>query len=62
MLKSSMIYVLLFGLREEIIVSMASVKFSILVSRLDLYNAAVIMQLRAFRSAKIISILPRMKD
>ena len=53
MLKSPMIYVLLFGSSEEMIVSKAAVKFSTLISTLYLYTKpTVIMPLGVFKSAK----------
>ena len=62
MLKSLMIYVLLFESSEEMIVSNPIVKFLRLISTLHLYtNQTVIMLLGAFLSAKIVLIPPQMK-
>ena len=63
MLKSPIIYVLLFGSNEEMIVSKAIVKFSTLIFTMLLYtNPTVIMPLGVFKSAKIVSIPPPMKN
>ena len=55
MLKSPMIYVLLFGSSEEMVISEAMVKLSTLISALRLYtNPTVIMSLGVFTNPTVI--------